>query len=114
MVLVGQTETVGAETEACRHMKPIRQRIDMNIVLEGWTGVQKQEKLCCIPYDIYAGAGKEIFTSGAEDEVDKISAGIRGMINRVCEKGVMLCVAAAEASFGRTHGGALWQTMKCW
>ena len=31
----------------------------------------------------YAGAGKEVFTSGAEDEVYKISAGIPRMINRV-------------------------------
>ena len=37
----------------------------------------------------YAGARKEIFTSGAEDKVYKISAGIPRMINRVCEKALM-------------------------
>ena len=37
----------------------------------------------------YVGARKEIFTSGAEDEVYKISVGIPRMINRVCEKALM-------------------------
>lgn len=34
----------------------------------------------------YAGIKQDLFTSGAEDEVYKISTGIPRMINRVCEK----------------------------
>ena len=65
----------------------IRQRIDMNIVLGRLDRAETGKYIAA--HMAYAGAGKEIFTSGAEDEVYKISAGIPRMINRVCEKALM-------------------------
>lgn len=65
----------------------IRQRIDMNIVLGRLDRAETGKYVAA--HMAYAGAGKEIFTSGAEDEVYKISAGILRMINRVCEKALM-------------------------
>ena len=44
---------------------------------------------CTAAHLAYSGAGKELFTSGAEDEAYKISAGIPRMINRVCAKTLM-------------------------
>ena len=37
----------------------------------------------------YAGVKQDLFTSGAEDEIFKVSAGIPRMINRICEKTLM-------------------------
>ncbi|MFR3243215.1 MAG: hypothetical protein ACLTQF_06860 [Lachnospira sp.] len=37
----------------------------------------------------YAGVKQDLFTSGAEDEIFKASAGIPRMINRICEKTLM-------------------------
>lgn len=37
----------------------------------------------------YAGIKQNLFTSGAEDEIFKVSAGIPRMINRNCEKTLM-------------------------
>ena len=65
----------------------IRQRIDMNIVLGRLDRAETGKYIAA--HMAYAGAGKEVFTSGAEDEVYKISAGIPRMINRVCEKALM-------------------------
>lgn len=65
----------------------IRQRMDMNIVL--WRLDRAEAGKYIAAHMAYAGAEKEIFTSGAEDEVYKISAGIPRMINRVCEKTLM-------------------------
>lgn len=36
-----------------------------------------------------AGVKQDLFTSGAEDEIFKVSAGIPRMINRICEKTLM-------------------------
>ena len=58
----------------------IRQRIDMNIVLGRLDRAETGKYIAA--HLAYSGAGKEIFTSGAEDEVYKISAGIPRMINR--------------------------------
>ena len=38
---------------------------------------------------VYAGVTQDPFTSGAEDEIFKVSAGIPRMINRICEKTLM-------------------------
>lgn len=37
----------------------------------------------------YAGVKQELFTSGAEDAIFKVSVGIPRMINRICEKTLM-------------------------
>lgn len=41
----------------------------------------------------YAGVKQDLFTSGAEDEIFKVSAGIPRMINRISEKTLMLMYA---------------------
>ena len=86
LVLVGQTE-LGEQKLRLQAYAAIRQRIDMNIVpgRPDRAGTGK----CIAAHPAYSGAGKEPFAGGAEDEVYKISAGIPGMINRVCEKTLM-------------------------
>lgn len=86
LVLVGQTE-LWEQKLKLQAYEAIRQRIDMNIVLGRLDRAETGKYVAT--HMAYAGAGKEIFTSGAEDEVYKISAGIPRMINRVCEKALM-------------------------
>lgn len=86
LVLVGQTE-LWEQKLKLQAYEAIRQRIDMNIVLGRLDRAETGKYVAA--HMAYAGAGKEIFTSGAEDEVYKISAGIPRMINRVCEKALM-------------------------
>ena len=86
LVLVGQTE-LWEQKLKLQAYEAIRQRMDMNIVL--WRLDRAEAGKYIAAHMAYAGAEKEIFTSGAEDEVYKISAGIPRMINRVCEKTLM-------------------------
>lgn len=86
LVLVGQTE-LWEQKLRLQAYTAIRQRIDMNIVLGRLDRAETGKYIAA--HLAYSGAGKEIFTSGAEDEVYKISAGIPRMINRVCEKTLM-------------------------
>jgi type II secretory pathway predicted ATPase ExeA len=86
LVLVGQTE-LWEQKLKLQAYEAIRQRIDMNIVLGRLDRAETGKYIAA--HMEYAGAGKEIFTSGAEDEVYKISAGIPRMINRICEKALM-------------------------
>ena len=86
LALVGQTELWERKLKLQAY-EAIRQRIDMNIVLGRLDRAETGKYVAS--HMAYAGAGKEIFTSGAEDEVYKISAGIPRMINRVCEKALM-------------------------
>ena len=83
LVLVGQTELWETKLRLQRYAA-ISQRIDLNIVLErldrSETGKYMASHLS------YAGCTQEIFTSGAEDEIYKVSGGIPRMINRICEK----------------------------
>lgn len=83
LILVGQTELWEQKLRLQKYAA-IRQRIDMNIVLSrldrGETGKYMLSHMS------YAGSRQESFTSGAEDEVYKVSAGIPRMINRICEK----------------------------
>lgn len=83
LVLVGQTE-LWEQKLRLQAYTAIRQRIDMNIVLGRLDRAETGKYMAA--HLAYAGAGKEIFTSGAEDEVYKISTGIPRMINRVCDK----------------------------
>ena len=86
LVLVGQTE-LWEQKLKLQAYEAIRQRIDMNIVLGRLDRAETGKYIAA--HMAYAGAGKELFTSGAEDEIYKISAGIPRMINRVCEKALM-------------------------
>lgn len=65
----------------------IRQRIGMDIVLgrldRAGTGKYTAAHLA------YSGTQQGIFTEGAGTEVYKISTGIPGLINRVCEKALL-------------------------
>ena len=65
----------------------IRQRIDMNIVLNRLDRAETGKYIAA--HMAYAGVKQDLFTSGAEDEIFKISAGIPRMINRICEKTLM-------------------------
>jgi type II secretory pathway predicted ATPase ExeA len=86
LVLVGQTELWEQKLRLQRYAA-IRQRIDMNIVLDrldrAETGKYMQAHMS------YSGCKNEVFTSGAEDEIYKVSLGIPRMINRICDKSLM-------------------------
>jgi len=86
LILVGQTELWEQKLRLQRYAA-IRQRIDMNIVLKrldrSGTGKYMAAHLA------YAGIKQDIFTSGAEEEVYRISTGIPRIVNRVCEKSLM-------------------------
>lgn len=86
MMLVGQTE-LWEQKLKLQAYEAIHQRIDMNIVPGRLDRAETGKYMAA--HMAYAGAGKESFTSGAEDEVYKISSGIPRMINRVCEKALM-------------------------
>lgn len=86
LVLVGQTELWEQKLRLQRYAA-IRQRIDMNIVLDrldrAETGKYMQAHMA------YSECKNEVFTSGAEDEIYKVSLGIPRMINRICDKSLM-------------------------
>ncbi len=86
LVLVGQSE-LWEQKLRLQAYTAIRQRIDMNIVLGRLDRAETGKYIAS--HLAYSGVGKEIFTSGAEEEIYKISAGIPRMINRVCEKTLM-------------------------
>lgn len=83
LILVGQTELWDQKLRLQRYAA-IRQRIDMNIVLKRLDRSETGKYMAA--HLAYAGVKQEIFTSGAEEEVYRISTGIPRMINRVCEK----------------------------
>ncbi|MCD8130753.1 MAG: AAA family ATPase [Lachnospiraceae bacterium] len=87
LVLVGQPELWEQKLRLQKYAA-IRQRIDMNIVLEKLDRAETSKYIAA--HLAYAGCnGRELFTSGADDEIYKISAGIPRMINRVCENSLM-------------------------
>lgn len=86
LILVGQTELWDQKLRLQKYAA-IRQRIDMNIVLNRLDRAETGKYIAA--HMAYAGSRQEIFTSGAEDEVFKASAGIPRMINRNCEKTLM-------------------------
>lgn len=86
LILVGQTELWDQKLRLQKYAA-IRQRIDINIVLKrldrsGISGYMTAHLG-------YAGVKQDIFTSGAEEEVYRISTGIPRMVNRICEKSLM-------------------------
>lgn len=70
-MLVGQTELWERKLKLQAY-EAIRQRMDMNIVL--WRLDRAEAGKYIAAHMAYAGAEKEIFTSGAEDEVSWDSA----------------------------------------
>lgn len=86
LILVGQTELWEQKLRLQKYAA-IRQRIDMNIVLDRLDRAETKKYMDA--HLAYSGCRQEIFTSGADAEVYKVSAGIPRMINRVCEKTLM-------------------------
>ena len=86
LILVGQTELWDQKLRL-QSYEAIRQRIDVNIVLHRLDRAETGKYISA--HMAYAGLKQDLFTSGAEDEVFKISAGIPRMINRICEKTLM-------------------------
>lgn len=86
LILVGQTELWDQKLRLQKYAA-IRQRIDMNIVLNRLDRAETGKYVAV--HMAYAGCRQELFTSGAEDEVFKVTAGIPRMVNRICEKTLM-------------------------
>ena len=86
LILVGQTELWDQKLRL-QSYAAIRQRIDMNIVLNRLDRAETGRYITA--HMAYAGVKQDLFTSGAEDEIFKVSAGIPRMINRICEKTLM-------------------------
>jgi type II secretory pathway predicted ATPase ExeA len=86
LILVGQTELWDQKLRL-QSYAAIRQRIDMNIVIDRLDRAETGKYIAS--HMAYAGLKQELFTSGAEDEIYKISSGIPRMINRICEKTLM-------------------------
>jgi type II secretory pathway, component exeA (predicted ATPase) len=83
LILVGQTELWDQKLRL-QSYAAIRQRIDMNIVLNRLDRAETGKYIAA--HMAYADVKQDLFTSGAEDEIFKVSAGIPRMINRICEK----------------------------
>lgn len=86
LILVGQIELWNQKLRL-QSYAAIRQRIDMNIVLNRLDRAETGKYIAA--HMAYAGVKQDLFTSGAEDEIFKVSAGIPRMINRICEKTLM-------------------------
>ena len=86
LILVGQTELWDQKLRL-QSYATIRQRIDMNIVLNRLDRAETGRYIAA--HMAYAGVKQDLFTNGAEDEIFKVSAGIPRMINRICEKTLM-------------------------
>lgn len=86
LILVGQTELWDQKLRL-QSYAAIRQRIDMNIVLNRLDRAETGKYVAA--HMAYAGIRQDLFTSGAEDEIWRVSAGIPRMINRICEKTLM-------------------------
>lgn len=86
LILVGQTELWDQKLRL-QSYAAIRQRIDMSIVLDRLDRAETGKYIAA--HMAYAGIKQDLFTSGAEDEIYKVSAGIPRMINRIGEKTLM-------------------------
>ncbi|MCI7114153.1 MAG: AAA family ATPase [Lachnobacterium sp.] len=86
LILVGQTELWDQKLRL-QSYAAICQRIDMNIVLNRLDRAETGKYIAV--HMAYAGVKQDVFTSGAEDAIFKVSAGIPRMINRISEKTLM-------------------------
>lgn len=86
LILVGQKELWENKLRLQKY-SAIRQRIDMHVVLDRLDRSEVTQYIAAhIAYSGYTG---ELFTSDAEEEIYKITAGIPRVINRTCEKALM-------------------------
>ena len=86
LILVGQNELWENKLRLQRYAA-IRQRIDMHVVLERLDRSELSRYIAA--HIAYLGYMGELFTSDAEEEIYKITAGIPRVINRTCEKTLM-------------------------
>lgn len=86
LILVGQKELWENKLRLQKYAA-IRQRIDMHVVLERLNRSEVSQYIAA--HIAYSGHTGELFTSDAEDEIYKITAGIPRVINRTCEKALM-------------------------
>ncbi len=86
LVLVGQTELWDQKLRLQKYAA-IEQRINMKIVLDRLDRAETGRYMAA--HLAYAGLKQELFTSGAEEEVYKVSTGIPRMINRICDSTLM-------------------------
>lgn len=86
LILVGQNELWNQKLRL-QNYTAIRQRIDMNIVLERLDASETAKYIRA--HMAYSGCPNELFTSKADEEIYKVSTGIPRMINRICEKSLM-------------------------
>lgn len=86
LILSGQTELWDQKLRLQRYAA-IRQRIDMNIVLKRLDRSETGRYMAA--HLAYAGVKQDIFTSGAEEEIYRLSTGIPRTVNRVCEKSLL-------------------------
>lgn len=86
LILVGQKE-LWEQKLRLQAYAAIRQRIDMTVVLERLDRAEVRKYIAA--HMAYSGCTGEVFTSDAEDEIYKVSAGIPRMINQICKKSLM-------------------------
>ena len=83
LILVGQRELWDQKLRLQTYAA-IRQRIYMKIFIERLEGSEVRGYIAA--HLAYAGCNTELFTSGAEAEIYKVSGGILREINAICEK----------------------------
>lgn len=86
LILVGQRE-LWEQKLRLQSYAAIRQRIEMAVVLERLDRAEVRKYIAA--HMTYSGCNGEVFTSDAEDEIYKVSAGIPRMINQICKKTLM-------------------------
>ena len=86
LVLVGQTE-LWEQKLRLQLYAAIEQRIDTMITLNRLDRSETGKYIAA--HLAYAGGKQDLFTTDAEDQIYKVSAGIPRMINRVCSKMLM-------------------------
>lgn len=86
LILIGQKE-LWEEKLRLQKYTAIRQRIYMHVILDRLDRAETSRYMQA--HLAYSGCTMELFTSDAEDEIHKISAGIPRMINRICTKSLL-------------------------
>lgn len=86
LILVGQKE-LWEQKLRLQAYAAICQRIDWTVVLERLSRAEARQYIAA--HVAYSGCTGEVFTSDAEDEIYKVSAGIPRMINQICKKSLI-------------------------
>jgi len=95
LILVGQTELWDQKLRL-QSYAAIRQRIDMNIVLNRLDRAETGKYI--VAHMAYAGVKQDLFISGAEDEIFKASAGIPRMDQQNLQKNTDVRISTAETA----------------